>query len=292
MTTPADVPERAVRPSLRALYLVPLMLACGYQALLLLLFSGGTAAYFAWTVRSPLTAATLGASYASGVALFAVGLRLRRWVDVRIVAYTSLAQLVLMLGVAVLHHDRLHLTEGEIGGFLGAWGFVAVHAVMPLVGLALLAVQSRAPGANPPRTGPADLFTGVPIAWVALVGCGLGAAMLAVPGALRGVWPWPVTDLDLRALGVWTLTFGLGSLWALREGDPERMRAGAAGYTAVGAFSLVAVVTHPGAMDWGSVLAWLYVLGMLGLVGMGLVGLALAGPAERWPGNGSVTMGA
>ncbi|MDX2648129.1 hypothetical protein PV341_32080 [Streptomyces sp. PA03-1a] len=64
----------------------------------------------------------------------------------------------------------------------------------------------------------------------------------------------------------------------------------AAGYAAVGAFSLLAVLTHPGAMDWGSAFAWLYVLGMLGHVGMGLVGLALAGPAERWPGNGSLTM--
>jgi hypothetical protein len=57
---------RNVLPSLRALYFVPLLLACGGTAILLLLFGGSTPAYFAWTVRSPLTASTLGAAYASG----------------------------------------------------------------------------------------------------------------------------------------------------------------------------------------------------------------------------------
>src|SRR5262245_2085343 len=85
---PSPATERPVLPALRGGFLIPLALCAGYQAVVLFVFSGPSAMWFAWTFTSGLSAATMGAGYVAGLAMLVSALRLRRWVDVRL-AYGS-----------------------------------------------------------------------------------------------------------------------------------------------------------------------------------------------------------
>lgn len=279
----ASEQHEVIRP-FRVLYFVPLVAASGYLALLLLPFGGSAERFFAWTPRSGLTAATLGACYAAALVLFCSALRLRRWVEVRTAVLMSLVQLTVMLAVVLGHRERLHLDGGSLGGVVGAYAFLAAHLTAPAAGLALLAAQLRGQRgtARPERPEPVPWWTAVPIGSVAVVGTTLGLFMLLAPGATGDIWPWPVDALDLRALGSWTLVFGLGSAWVLVEREPARMRAGALAYLTAGLAALLALLLHTGAMNWTVWPAWFYLLGLGGLVVLGLGGLVLSTGVRRW----------
>ncbi|HET6213287.1 MAG TPA: hypothetical protein VFE14_10490 [Micromonosporaceae bacterium] len=151
--------------------------------------------------------------------------------------------------------------------FFGAWGWLGVHLVAPVVGLAMLAWQARAPGVVKPRAEPRLWLTLAPVCVVAVIGTGVGLAALLAPAVTAKAWPWPVSTLDIRALGVWALTFGVGSAWAVGDSNPERQLTGAVSYLVAGTASLVALVRYAGEVRWGT---------------LGAAGRLMAGPADRW----------
>ncbi|MFE1781866.1 hypothetical protein ACFW9F_04560 [Streptomyces sp. NPDC059506] len=272
----AAAPVRTVTAGVRAAYLWPLFLLCTGLALALLLFSGDTGKFFVWTVRSPLTAATIGAYYASAAALFAESLRQRRWVDARMGVHLSLLQLLIMLTVTLFNYDKIHLIDTNSTSFVGAWLWLVVHIVFPVIALTLLGAQAQTPGVNPPRREAMPVPLVVPLAAVCLAATALGLAMLVVPERLVDLWPWQASPLDLRAMGAWTLVYGLGTGWVIREGEPERMRAGATAVCALGVVALVTVVGFFEEIDWSRESVWVYVSVMMLLVLVGLFGRFLA----------------
>ncbi|WP_433372007.1 hypothetical protein ACQPZX_48620 [Actinoplanes sp. CA-142083] len=271
--------EREMTAAVRGGFILPLAYCAGLQVLVLLVLSGQGSA---WTFRSPLSAATMGAGYLGGLAMLVAAARLRRWIDVRVAYGSTLLLLVLMLAVTLRYRGDTHLGGGDIVAFLYAWGWLLVHVVAVIAGVILLIGQLRAPGRPSPRTEPRHWFTVLPVALVAAIGGVTGLLALAFPGFVAELWPWPVSELDVSALGVWALVFGFGSVLAIREGDPDRQRAGAINYLVAGLAAVVAVLVHAGEVDWASPYAWVYLVLMAALALTGAVGWLMAGPAELW----------
>jgi len=258
---------------------VPLAWCAGLQAVVLLVLSGQT---FAWDFVSPLSAVTMGAGYLGGLAMLGAAIRLRRWVDVRVAYVSTLLLVVLFLAVTLRYRGRTHLGGGELVRLGYAWGWLLVHVVAVAGGVFLLAGQLRAPGRPSPRAEPRAWFTVLPVAVVAMIGLGIGGLALLDPRPVAQHWPWPVSELDVSALGVWALVLGVGSVLAIREGDPDRQRVGAINYLVAGLAAVIAMLRYAGAVDWSSAYAWMYLLAMVALTLTGAVGWLMAGPAELW----------
>src|SRR5438105_2404442 len=75
------------------------------------LFVGSThtGRYFAWTIKSPLTAAFLGANYWAAIALEVLAARQRVWARVRVAYVPVLVFTLATLVVTLVHLDRFHL---------------------------------------------------------------------------------------------------------------------------------------------------------------------------------------
>jgi hypothetical protein len=120
------------------------------------------------------------------------------------------------------------------------------------------------------------------VAMVAVIGTVTGLLARAFPGPAAERWPWPVSELDVSALGAWALVFGVGSVLAIRESDPDRQRVGAINYLVAGTAAVVAMLRYAGEVRWGSGYAWAYLIAMVALALIGAIGWLMAGPAELW----------
>jgi len=271
--------ERDITVAARGGFLIPLAWCAGLPVLVLFILSGRG---FAWDFASPLSAVTMGAGYLGGLAMLGAAIRLRRWVDVR-VAYTStLLLMVSMLAVTLRYRGQTHLGGGDVVAFCYAWGWLLVHVAAVVAGVILLVGQLRAPGRPSPRAEPRFWFTVLPVVVVAVIGWLVGLMALAFPARIAEHWPWPVSELDVSALGVWALVFGVGSALAIREGDPDRQRAGAINYLVAGLAAVIGMLRYAGEVHWSSAYAWMYLLSMIALALTGAVGWLMAGPAELW----------
>jgi len=190
--------------------------------------------------------------------------------------------MVSMLAVTLRYRGQTHLGGGDVVAFCYAWGWLLVHVAAVVVGVVLLAGQLRAPGRPSPRAEPRVWFTVLPVAVVAVIGIGTGLLALLFPLRVAQHWPWSVSELDVSALGVWALVFRVGSVLAIREGDPDRQRVGAINYLVAGLAAVIAMLRYAGEVDWSSAYAWLYLLSMIALALTGAVGWLMAGPAELW----------
>ena len=98
---------RRLSPATRGL-LVGFVLLTVLATNQLYVLSAHTDAYFAWTIKPPLTAAFLGAGFAAGLVLVLLGLRAHAWVEARIAVVTVAVFSVLTLLATVLHRNKFH----------------------------------------------------------------------------------------------------------------------------------------------------------------------------------------
>ncbi len=71
-----------------------------------------------------------------------------------------------------------------------------------------------------------------PLTWSARAGAalmgallgGLGAVALATPATLADIWPWQLSPLVARIIGVWLTALAVAFAWALWDGDRVRTR--------------------------------------------------------------------
>src|SRR3712207_1481506 len=106
--------------------------------------------FWAWTIRTELTAAFLGAAYGGGFVLAVVSLRQRRWSRIRLPVVTVTAFTWLTAVATVIHLHRLHLASGGPFARVAAWVWLAVYLVIPLVCLVVVARQERRRGPDGP----------------------------------------------------------------------------------------------------------------------------------------------
>src|SRR3954451_10410932 len=140
--------------------------------------------FFAWTIKPPLTAAFLGASYVAGCALVVLSLRSTAWVHARAAIVTILVFTVLTLAATLAHLDRFHFGVAAAFPKGAAWFWLAVYIVVPLLLVVMLVLQIRTPGTHPARVHPLPRWLAALLAFEGAVMFVVGVVLFVWPGAL------------------------------------------------------------------------------------------------------------
>jgi hypothetical protein len=247
----------------------------------LYVLSAHTDAYFAWTIRPPLTAAFLGAGYAAGLVLVLLGLRARAWVEARIAVVTVAVFSMLTLVATVLHRDRFHFSaKGDIARF-AAWFWLGIYIVVPLALAVLIVLHQRRPGIDPPRRDPVPLWLAGAFGVQGLIMLAVGVTMFAVPSTATTLWPWTLTPLTARAVSAWLIAFGVAAVLTLVERDLSRLAAGAVAYTVFGVLELIALLRFGDVGRWDSTAGIVYLVVLISVVPVGAVGCWLVADRAR-----------
>ena len=117
----------------------------------------------------------------------------------------------------------------------------------------------------------------------------LGTALFLAPQAAAPLWLWALTPLTARAVGSWLMGLGVAAGQASWEDDFGRVRVGFITYTALGGLELVALARYPSALDWSTPGAWVFLLFLISVLGVGLYGWVNASRIERRAAAGEQT---
>jgi hypothetical protein len=237
--------------------------------------------YFAWTVTSALTAATLGALYLAAALREFLDAREPRWSHSRAAVPGVIVFSILMLITTALHLDRFHFTSLIPTAAFTAWAWTLVYLLVPIA--LTIAWISQMRQARPTPSDAAEQASAPMPAWLralilalALIQVTLGLVMLVAPQAVVPAWPWPLTPLTARALGSWWAGIGIVLGGVAVEGDIARTRSNFAFLLALGALQAVALARYSTEFAWGTTSAWLYMAWLVLALVLGAYGL-LAG---------------
>jgi hypothetical protein len=247
---------------------------------LLFVFATKTDDWFSWTIKPPLTAAFLGASYWAAAVLFWWTLHRDdpRRVTVALLPVTVIG--VLLLVATVIHWDRFH---DDLFGWFWRVAYLTVPGALALVALpAIRAARAAAGRARSQLPGALRLL----LALQGVVMVGVGVYLFLAPTSADALWPWDLTPLTARAVGAFVTGFGASALHAVAANDALRFEGAAFAYAALGALELLAVALHAGDLTGASGDSWLYVAFLASVLAAGLYGAAVArrlspSPARR-----------
>jgi hypothetical protein len=265
---------RGLLPATRAA-LVAFSLLTLLAVIVLFVFSGETESYFAWTIQPPVTAAFLGAAYGAGFILEVLSIRTRVWVDTRVALVTILLFTVVTLIATLLHLDRFHFGATGVARF-AAWFWFTIYVVVPPVLAALVIIQARSAGTDPPKRLPLPRWLAGLLLLQGMILLIVGVVLFAVPTTHTVLWPWELTPLTARVTGAWLLSFGAGALLAVWENDVGRLRIAALSYAVFGALELVVVLRFASELRWNEPAAWLFCIIAVLITATGIAGWILA----------------
>ncbi len=129
--------------------------------------------FFAWTIQPPLTAAFLGAMYLGALVLTAFAAREKAWANARVSFAASICLVPLLFMVTLVHLDRFHTDSDDAVTLVGTWIFITTYGWLPLLLVAALVAQLRAPGVDPLRSAPLAAWMRATLAAHAVLLCGL-----------------------------------------------------------------------------------------------------------------------
>jgi hypothetical protein len=270
----AAIALKPLTPGMRRLLFTAsvLVLLAGIQ---LLVFTGQTDHFFAFTIASPLSATFLGAAYWAAVAMEALAGRQALWANARIAVPAVLVFTVLTLTVTLAHLGQLHLgARFPAGTQIVTVAWIAIYALVPALILILLAVQVRTPGMDPPRSAGLPAWLYALLGAQAVVLLGLGIALFAVPGPAARLWPWELTPMMAPAIGAWLIALGVAAGQALLERDARRLRPAAAGYILLAVLLSIALARYPHQFEWQSAAGIIYLIFLAAMLLTGAVALA------------------
>jgi hypothetical protein len=262
----AELPPQETTPGVRA-GLLAIAGVIFFLGLSLFVFPSNTDDLFAWTIQPPLTAAFLGASYWASTTLALTCALERNWVSARAFAAPYLIAGVVLLWVTLVHIDRFHMDA------VTGWAWLVLYAVFPPAVGVLLIRQVRAEGGEPSRSAPVPSWAAAVFALQAVVMVVLGTALIVAPDDAASLWPWTLTTLTARAIGVFILAQGALVLTVCRERDWDRVRPAMVQYALVGTLHLVAVARFSDTLDWDDAAGWLYLGFILSVTAMGTYGV-------------------
>jgi hypothetical protein len=267
MTTSSLV--RPVTLFTRVVFILAALLAviAGIQ---LYILTDHTDHYFAWTIAQPLSATFLGTGYWTGAALLLFAARERAWANIRIAVAAVATFVPLMLLTTLLHLDRFHLRSPDPVAQVAAWAWMIVYVSVPFAVLAILFVQLRTPGGDPPKSALLPVWIRVLIGVNALISLVLALLLFRAPEALFALWPWQLTVLTAQAIGAGFFSVVAASMQFLRENAWSRSRVGTVSYLLIGSLQLVALVRYAETVEWSRPGSWLYVLFMAAILAGGI----------------------
>lgn len=262
---------RLTTPGTRIILLIAsvLVFLVGVQ---LFILTEMTDRFFAWTIKSPLTASFLGAAYWASCAMEFLASRRRTWAHARIAVPAVLVFTGVTLVISLIHIDLFHLDENNIMTRFLTWSWLFVYAVVPPVMLVLLVRQIRAPGIDPPREARLPVWYRSLLGVHAAVLVPIGIALLIAPTVVVPWWPWTLTPLTGRAIGAWLLGLGIAAAQAVGENDWRRIHPATMSYTVFAVLELAALGRYPNELAWETPGSWIYLLFLASALGIGLLG--------------------
>lgn len=248
-------------------------LAVTYAGFVLFFFPARSADLFTWNIQPPVTAAFLGAMYASGTPLLLLIARRRTtWLQARAVLPPFVTVSIGMLVATALHADKFIWSSAV------TWLWLVLYAVFPPLVVGLYIQHARRMTAEPPiRLALNPRFrAGARAIGLALGLFGLG--LFVVPGTFDDLWPWPLTPLTARAIGAWLVSLGVALFSVAHERDWAAIRLIAPQGVLVSGLLLAGAVRFHDAFDWDRAPTWIYFGGVsVALIG----GIALLAVQER-----------
>lgn len=222
-----------------------------------------SATNFAWPIKPTVTAALLGAFYASSAGIFVLAAFARRWEDIRLMVIPATLFTATELAATFLHWDRF--TVGSTP--FNVW--FASYLLPPPIFLACFVWQQQR---ALPRAGAERLPTALRLP-MTIVGAAItlfAILSFAMPQALIAVAPWPFTPLTARALCGWLLALGTmlagialaDDRLAGRIVTPFFILLGPAVALQVARFPETVDFAHPALYVGGAVLAFVFVTGV------------------------------
>jgi hypothetical protein len=242
----------------------------------LFVLSEVTDQFFAWTIKSALTAAFLGAAYWSTLPMLWHSYRAPTWAHARIAVPGVWAFTLLTLFATLQHWDKFHWNSPLWTAQFAFWVWLAIYVGVPIALVILWSIQRRVPGVEPARMHPLPLWFRAVMATQALVLFAVGAALYFFPGALIPVWMWTLTPLTSIAIGAWCIGIGVTTAWGIWENDARRLRGAMWTYALLGVLQLVVVARYAVQINWGNGFALVYLAFLGSVVVTGAFGVMLA----------------
>jgi len=227
---------------------------------ILYLLPNDTEAYFAWTIRHPLTPVYMGASYFAGIGNL-LAIRANRWSLARVQVPAIIVFSFLML-VATLLHIPIFNWSHPI-----AWAWLAVYVVSPVAALFLFLQMERgfqAPAVESQRL-PAFFSSGM-LALAVLYGA-VGLGLFLLPNQMAALWPWSLTPLTSRVIGGWWFSGAALQFMLAKQETLHTAYVGLFANVLVTSLLLVGALIHRDDFDGPQVSIWLYLLSNLFLGG-------------------------
>jgi len=279
MSDPETVEFRVfVTPGMRLILRIAsgLVLIAGFQ---LFILTEHTDLYFAWTIKPPITAAFLGASYWASFLLVAQASREKYWANARAGVFSAMTFTTLTTVATLLHLDRFHFHATETITWVATWAWMWVYCLVPPILMFLFIRQIREPGMDPPREFPPPLWLKIGLSLQGLIMGVTGGTLFLLPSVGISFWPWMLTPLTAQAVGAWLLGMAVAAVAVLRENDMMRARGGMFCYAALGLLHLIAIfrfsvaeISETGApvLHWDASGIWIYALFWISVLLLGI----------------------
>jgi hypothetical protein len=234
---------------------------------------GRTETLFVWTVEPDASARLLAAMYGNTAILTLLTLTRRAWEDLR-VAFVVFTLFALAATIVTFFHLDPFLAHARY--FFVYWlvNYLFLCLVTPVV----FAREERSHGGRLPVAVPLSSAARAAAGIAALVCLCAGCVLFAGPDFVNHMWPWPITPLVARIIGVWLTALAAAFLWALRDGDAVRSRPIFAQGAPTALLLAIVPLLHRGDLAGGASHAVLYAALVAALV---LAGIFAAGARGR-----------
>lgn len=262
---------KQIHPWLRNLFYMGglLSLMAGVQ---LFVLSEQTETYFAWTIQSPLTAATFGGFYFGTMVLGFLSGREKNWAYVR---GPALGLLVFLWGTTLatfLHLDKFHLTSQNWLTLAVAWIWILIYIVVPPMLIVMLIAQARAQGNDPERSLNMPAWMRALLLAHGIAGITFALLLFFIPQIIIPAWPWALTPLTARVFSAWLISFGIVDLQTAWENDWQRVQIVTIGQIVFGLLAMIAMARYANEVRWLSAgspgyLAYLLIMLAIGVYG-------------------------
>jgi hypothetical protein len=254
----------AIGPELRLLFGAFALLAVGAFFLLFVL-SEQTDDWFSWTIKPPLTAAFLGASYLAALVLFTWTAMRGDWASAQATLVPVSVIAVLLLIATIIHGDRFHHD-------LFGWFWKAAYVIAPFAIAWAVAAQLRRPTGGRRKRNPLPRALRGLLMFQGAVMLALGAYLFVAPESADALWPWNLTPLTARAMGAFVTGFGASAQHAAIVDDLPSFEGAAIAYAVLGTLELVALARYTGDLTGADLDSLLYAGFLLSVLVAGVAG--------------------
>jgi hypothetical protein len=264
---------KPIHPWLRNVFITGCLLSliAGVQ---LFVFTTRTELYFAWTIKSALTAATLGAFYFGTMTFGGLSARETRWASVQAPTVGLFAFLWLTGLATALHLENFHLASPNPFTRFVTVIWLLIYTLVP-IGLVLALIQQRRLTGLAETVATLPLSPGLRSVLSLHGGAGLlfGALLLLTPQAILPFWGWALTPLAARALAAWLIAYGLMDGVLLLQNDRAACKVPAAGYLVSSGMAFMALFRYAPDMNWSSAGGLGYLIFLACMLGLGLASM-------------------